>query len=719
MTTANLHNILSPKSIAIIGASANESKRGNVAIRHLLSSRFKGEIYPINPSASHIHNLPCYASLESLPTTPELALICTPAHTLPNIIKDCGTHGIPGAVVLATGFSETGDNGLELEKQMVAAAHQHGVRVIGPNTSGIFNAHCGANLVGYKDLKAGNIGLLSQSGNMALSLVTESTHLDTLGFSTYIGVGNEADVQFHEYLDYFANDTDTHVVVGYIEGLKGGREFLHSASRASQEKPIVLYKSGRTQIGQQSAKSHTGALAGSYTQAKGLMHQCGVTLVERADEILPTAETLAALHQYLPLAGKRVAILADGGGHATIAADALVSLGISIPQLDQKTQDQLTAILPAGAPVGNPIDVAGGTDSNPEVFADCADIVLGDEQVDALLVVGLFGGYAIRFAESLGPIESRCAERFVEIIEQHKKPLLLQSLYKPMATQPLTYLKEKGIPVFDSIDVATRCLSAALHYSEARRRLSDTEISDTTPVTSTSVMVAHALSENRHCLYEYEAMEALAAYGATTSTPSVIRSLDDLGNNKLSHHSNRMVMKLVSQDILHKTDAGGVLLNLEHDQLAQAHETILANAKAYDKNARIEGTLVADMASSGGTEIIIGVSRDPQYGPVMMFGLGGIFVEVLKDVVFRALPLSQADAKEMLGEIRSHKILQGVRGKPAVDQEAIVSLMLAISNLCMSHPEISELDLNPVLASEDGYNVLDARIILKSLQEQA
>ncbi len=716
MQNANLKNILAPKSIAIIGASTSESKRGNIAIRHLLNSRFEGNIYPINPTASLIHDLPCYPSLEGLPATPDLALICTPAQTLPAIIKDCGSHGIPGVVVLATGFSETGESGLLLEKQMVQTARQCGVRVIGPNTSGIFNAHCGANLVGYKDLKAGHIGLLSQSGNMALSLVTESSHHDSLGFSTYIGVGNEADVQFHEYLDYFANDPNTRVVVGYIEGLKGGREFLDSASLASQKKPIVLYKSGRTQIGQQSAKSHTGALAGSYSQAKGLMHQCGVTLVERADEILPVADTLASLHEYLPLAGKRVAILADGGGHATIAADALVNLGISIPELSPGTQTKLTNLLPTGAPVSNPIDVAGGTDSNPEVFADCADAILGDGSIDALLIVGLFGGYAIRFAESLGPIETLCAERFVDIIARHKKPLLLQSLYKPMATQPLLYLKENGVPVFDSIDVASRCLSAALHYSEAHRRLTQREATRTTTAESITAMIDHALSKQRHCLYEHEAMEALATYGAKTSTPTVIRKLSDLDSDKLGRHSDRMVMKLVSQDILHKTDAGGVLLNLGHDQLEQAYVEILANAKTYNPAARIEGTLVADMAGSG-TEVIIGVSRDPQYGPVMMFGLGGIFVEVLKDVVFRALPLSEVDAKEMLNEIRSHKILLGVRGQPAIDQEALVALMLTISDLCMNHPEISELDLNPVLAHEDGYDVLDARVILQPCQE--
>lgn len=718
MINTPLQSMLSPKSIAIVGASANESKRGNIAIRHLLNNQFLGDIYPINPTTSHIHNLACYASLGELPQTPDLALICTPAHTLPDIIKDCGNHGIKGAVVLATGFSETGEAGLLLEERMVEMAKQFGLRIIGPNTSGIFNAHCGANLVGYKNLKAGNIGLLSQSGNMALSLVTEGTHHDTQGFSTYIGVGNEADVQFHEYLDYFAEDANTRVIVSYVEGLKSGRAFLDAASRTSLEKPIVLYKSGRTQIGQQSAKSHTGALAGSYQQAKGLMHQCGVTLVERADEILPVAETLSTLHDYLPLAGKRVAILADGGGHATIAADALDNLDITLPTLNSKTQAALARLLPAGAPVANPIDVAGGTDSNPERFADCAEEILGDDQIDALLIVGLFGGYAIRFAESLAPIESRCADRLGSLVRSLNKPILLQSLYKPLATEPLLKLELSNIPVFESIDVATRCLSAAMHYSQASHRLAqqNSAHSEAKSVLADR-LIADAIAEGRYSLFEFEALEALAAYGAKINKPSVIRNSEDFESVELTSRSNKMVMKLVSQDILHKTDAGGVILSLEQSQLKNAYQTILSNAADYNPNARVEGVLVADMAEAGGTEVILGVSRDPQYGPVLMFGLGGIFVEVLKDISFRALPLSKADAIEMIGEIRSCKILQGTRGKKSIDQEALISLMMAVSNLCINHPEIEELDLNPVLVSDRGYNVLDARLVLQPKPE--
>ena len=471
MTETALSRTLAPRSIAIVGASQDSAKRGNMAIRYLQQNGFAGAVYPIHPREREILGLACYPSIEALPEAPDLALVCTPAHTLPELMERCGRRGVAGAVVLASGFSESGEAGWALEQAMVAAARAQGVRIVGPNTSGIFNAHCGANLVGYRHLQAGDLGLLSQSGNMALSLVTEAQALPGLGFSTYIGVGNEADVQFHEYLDYFAADPHTRAVVGYVEGLKQGGEFLRSATRVSQQKPIVLYKSGRSAVGQQSARSHTGALAGSYALARGVMRQAGVVLVERADELLPLADTLARTSGQLPLSGRRVAILADGGGHATIAVDALDAMDIEIPLLSAETQSALRALLPASAAVANPVDVAGGTDSAPALFADCAAQMLSDPGVDLLLIVGLFGGYALRFSESLAENEQQGAEALARLPAQFAKPILLQSLYQPQQTAPLQTLRAAGIPVFASVDLAARALASVVQYSQAIRRL--------------------------------------------------------------------------------------------------------------------------------------------------------------------------------------------------------------------------------------------------------
>ncbi len=715
-----LQSILSPASIAIIGASNNTAKRGNMAIRYLQENQYQGAIYPVHPKETKICNVDCFASVEQLPETPDLALICTPSHTLPDIINRCGAKGIKGAVVLATGFSETGLSGAQLETQMLQAARASGLRIVGPNTSGIFNAHCGANLVGYRDLQAGSIGLLSQSGNMALSLVTEASNNKHLGFSTYIGVGNEADLQFHEYLEYFRNDASTRVIVGYIEGLKNGRHFLQAASQVCLEKPIVIYKSGRTVIGQKTAQSHTGALAGNYKMAQDVFRQAGVTLVERADEILPIAETLSLLSPLLPLKNNRVAVLADGGGHAAIAADSLDSAGLFMPTLSEATQTALQKILPAGAALGNPVDVAGGTDNNPYVFAQCAEILLQDPSVDALLIVGLFGGYASRFSDSLLEKEIACAQMLPQLVAQSGKAIFLQSLYQPMQTEPLAMLKKAAIPVLQSIDVAVRCLASVADYSQAQHRLISMPINSDTLSYSDNVqhLIAQALFENRDCLYEHEAMAALAEYQADVIKPVVARDVEELKTLLPHLPQQHWVVKIISKDILHKTDAGCVLLNINNSGLLNAYQTLIKNAKQYDSDADIYGVLLvpmADVASS--VEVIVGVTNDKQYGPVMMFGLGGIFVEVLQDVVFRSLPINECDAEEMLNDIAGSSLLSGVRGKVGINTQALVKLMLSVSSLCMNHPSIEELDLNPVLAREHDYCVLDARIILKSGEE--
>ena len=704
-------NFLNPNSVAIIGASKDPTKRGFRAIQTLLQEKFAGAIFPINPKESEILGLPCHPDLASVPQEIDLALICTPARTLPAMVKACGEKGVKGAVVLAGGFSEAGEEGTRLEQEMVAAARQFGVRLVGPNTSGMFNTHKACNLVGFSNLEAGGIGILSQSGNMALSLVTEGQINGHMGFSTYIGVGNEADLQFSEYLDYFGDDEQTKVVIAYIEGLKNGHAFLESARRVCRIKPVVLYKSGRTEVGQSAAKSHTGALAGSYGVARGALQQAGVTVVSQSDQILSVAEALALLP---PPLSKRIAILADGGGHATIAADALTEQGMTLPRLSQQTRERLAAILPPAAALANPVDVAGGTDANPEVFADCAEAILADPSVDALLIVGLFGGYAIRFSETLGPIESHTASRLGGMIERFGKPIMLQSLYAPMRTESLVTLRAAGVPVHESVERAVRCLVSLAEYGAARARIAAEQPAAAPAANTTASTVVSAVrSEGRNSLLEHEAQALLKSYAITLPPSVLVSSPAELGQARDQLGEVPLAMKVVSRDILHKSDAGAVKLNVVGEsEMSQAYAAIVKSSLAYRADADIKGVLVTPMARKGGVEMIIGVTRDPQFGPVMMFGLGGIFVEVLKDVVFRSLPLTAIDAAEMLDEIKAKAILGGVRGAPPVDRKALVDLMLRISQVCLAHPEIAELDLNPILGYADGYALVDARMIL-------
>jgi acetyltransferase len=710
-----LHAVLNPRAIVVIGASNDPTKRGYQAIKKLLADGFDGPIYPINPKAPEILGLRAYPAVTEVEGPVDLALVCTPARTLPGILAECGAKGVKGAVVLAAGFGETGAAGKALEEETLAQARAHGIRVIGPNTNGIFNLHHRMNLVGVRDTEPGNVGIVSQSGNMMLALITEAQRRRQLGFSTFIGVGNQLDVRFNEYLEYFGEDENTAVPVFYVEGFKNGCRFLDVAREVTPRKPVVVYKSGRTEAGQASASSHTGSLAGSFNLTRDLLRQAGVTVVEQSDKILSVAEGLSLLP---PAEGDRIAILADSGGHATITTDALVEAGLRLAEISDQTRAALTEILPTQAALANPVDVAGGTDDNPALFADCARILLDDPGVDLLMIAGMFGGYAVRFAETLGQAEIETSTRIGEIVRQHGKPVIVQSLYATHKPEPLRVLREAGVPLFIWPENAVCCAVECVRYGAARRRLKDhPPVAAGLARPEAAAIIEKARAEGRGALFEHEAKDLLAAYGVGVPKGVLIRAGADVTAAAETFGNRPLALKIVSQDILHKSDAGGVKLNVRGaDAVRSARGEILANARAYNSEARIEGVLCAPMAEAG-VEVIIGVVQDPIFGPVMMFGLGGIFVEVLKDVAFRAIPMSRVDAHEMLDQIASRKILEGVRGNPPVDKEAIVDLMMAVAELVQAHPEIAEIDLNPVITRADGFDVADARMILSESTE--
>ncbi len=706
---SRLHDFLNPDSIAVIGASNNPTKRGCRAITTLLAEGYPGRIFPINPREQKIQGLACYADILTIPESIDLALICTPAQTLPAVMESCGRKDVKGAVILAVGFGETGEDGQQLQNETITIAQRYGVRVIGPNTSGIFNTHHACNLVGFENIPSGPLGILSQSGNMALSLVTEAQQHGDIGFSTYIGVGNEADIAFHEYLDYFADDENTRALVIYLEGLKQGREFLDVARKVTRTMPVVLYKSGRTQAGQTAAKSHTGTLAGDYVVSTGVMRQAGITVVERSDQILAIAKTLVLLPAP---ESKHVAVLADGGGHGVIAADALVEHGMKLPPLSADSREQLAALLPSNAALGNPVDVAGATDANPALFTECARIILNDPGIDSLLMVGLFGGYQLRFSKTLAEAESTTAVDLAKLVAECGKPLIVQSLYAAQHPQALAVLRQSGVPVYSSVETAVHSMAALADYGIVRRRNSELPVQQSITLSpQIAELIVACRAENRCALLETEARTLLQDGDISVPTALFVTNKEEL-SHAAEFENTVLAMKLVSPDILHKSDAGGVRLNLQgRDDMMYAFDDIIRNANEYHPGADIRGVLLTPMVAPG-AEVILGVIRDPCYGLVCMFGLGGVFVEVLNDVVFRSLPLTAADAIEMLEEIKGHKLLQGVRGLGSIDRQALVDLMLRLSALCMAHPEIAEVDLNPVMVYPDGYAIVDARMIL-------
>jgi acetyltransferase len=499
----------------------------------------------------------------------------------------------------------------------------------------------------------------------------------------------------------------------YVEGMRDGRRFLQQAYKTTRIKPIVMLKSGRSDTGRRSAGSHTGALAGMSEVARSAFKRAGIIVVENSDELFPAAETLASLP---PIRNNQIAILADGGGHATIAADFLTDLGVQLPELSKKTQKKLKEILPAAASVKNPVDVAGGADDNPAIFADCADILLHDPNVGGVLIVGLFGGYAIRFAKSLAFVEEDAAHRMGKMVREANKPIVLHSLYNHAKPHALDLLRYYSIPVYDSLEIACKCVGVLAEYGDylgSYKAITNFVLTPGSKAKPRGKEIMKAARDGkRSALLEPDAKELFAAHGVNVVEGELALTARD-AVAIARKFDGPVAMKIVSPDILHKSDAKGVRLGLEQDSdVRQAFSDIIANAEAYRAGADIRGVLISPMAKPG-LEVIVGTKIDDQFGPVILFGVGGIMVEVLKDVSFRVLPITARSARMMIEDLRSISIINGFRGKPPADKKAIVKLLLAVSEVVEAYPDIQELDLNPVIVHEKGLVVVDARVLLK------
>ncbi len=709
----SLDRLFNAASIAIIEASRDVTDAGYQALVTLQEGKFEGRIYPVNPKEKKILGLKCYSSVLDIPENLDLALITTPAETLKGLLEELGQKGTAGAVVLAGGFGELGEDGRKLEEELVTLANEKGIRIIGPNTPGMISLNNGINLVGLKNIPKGSIALLTQSGNIALNLITEANLKSQTGFNYYVGVGNEGDIKFHEYLNYFTEDPETKVILMYVEGLREGRQFLEQASKTSQVKPIVLYKSGRSAKGSKTAGSHTGALAGISEVSQSAFRRAGIIEVEHPGEMFPVAETLALLPM---LKDNSIAILSDGGGHATIAADYLTDLGIMLPELQKETKAKLKAVLPSNASLANPIDVAGGTDRDPAIFADCAEILLDDKNIHGLLLVGLFGGYGIRFAQKLSFIEEDAAHRMGKLMESTSKPILLHSLYDYAKPHSLELMRYYNIPVYDSLEIACKCVESLSIYSSYRRefeRDGSFQINwRNRAVSEVQEKIDNILAEGRKAFLEPEAKDLFKLQGVPVPESYLATTEDEavLYAEKIGYNA---AMKVVSPDILHKTDSGGVVLGLRNEQaVREAFNTIISNCNDCQPGANIKGCLISKMAEKG-IETIIGMKTDDQFGPTVMFGLGGIMVSVMKDVAFQVVPVSEYWAVAMINEIKSAVIFDGFRGRPPSDKKALVELIQIVSEVAQAYPAIKEIDLNPVIVHNKGLTIVDARIILK------
>ncbi len=708
-----LQRIFDPESIAVVGASTDPTKRGHQIVRALTESGFAGDVHPVNPRGGELLGLPVTPSVEELPDGVDLAVLCTPAEAAPDLVRACGARDIAGAVVLAVGFGESGDTGRELESRLHDAAREAEVRVIGPNTSGLLNLERGVNLVGARGVRTGGMAVLVQSGNMALALMTEVTERSWDGISIYLGVGNEVDLGFAEALEYLEGHDSTRAILAYVEGLRDAGRFLAVASRVSESKPVVLLKSGRTARGSEAALSHTGAVSGPYERLRAGLRQAGVVELTRADELLHVGETLG--RQPAPSPGRGIAILSDGGGQGTLAVDLLVESGAALAELSKETREGLRSLLGRAAAVSNPVDLAGAADADPEAFGRAMELLVADPAVGVVLVIGLFGGYGVRFAESLADGEVRAADAMAEATRAARCGLVVHTMYAAHRTRPLEALGRHGVPVVGSLEVACRCVV------ELQRRgawLSSGGWAYETPQAR-----GVASGGARRPLTEPDARRLLndagmdfGSWRVEESADGVVQALDAL--------RGPVVVKLVSSTITHKSDAGGVILGVDSETAARAaYASIREGSGRYAREHGL-GTggedaddgptrvLVAPQHPTPRAELLIGAIRDPALGPVLTVGAGGVWVEALADASVRLLPVDDDELRRMVTELRVWPVLEGGRGFPAVDIGPVVAAAGAVATIMRHRPDVVEIDVNPLFVYPDRAVPVDARIVV-------
>ncbi len=694
-----VHRLLNPRSIAIVGASRNPEHFSYPLLEIVLRCGYQGEVYPVNPNAGEIMGLPCYPSVCAIPGEVDTVMIMTAKRFAAQAIEDCIAKGVQGVVIMTAGFAEQGDEGRRQQAEMVSRARAAGVRIIGPNTLGFFSAAVHLDLIMSGFIREGSAALITQSGNLTQSITFPGSRRG-LGFRYVVGLGNQADLQVADLIHCFRADDGARSVAIHIEGLQDGRAFMEAVSATVPHKPVLVIKSGRTESGARAAASHTASLAGDDAVYQAAFRQCGAIPVDTLSGLI--SALLAIQTDRLP-AGNRVCILSEGGGDCALTADACVRRGMTVPPLSNATRAALAEFIPPNGSTVNPIDLAGW-----EGFAGATACALADDAVDAVLLVG---GFAGNFHISPADFDREMAyvERFCDLVAAQKKPVLVYSYTGYASSRMTERLAEAGVPLFLDHHDAVNALSVLVEIQRLRTRhegrIFKAALPPPAPSTGDRAAVGYLL--------EPEAKALLRPYGLPF--PRELRAeSEDAAVAAAAEIGGPVAMKIISEDVVHKSDAGGVRIGVSgEDAVRAAHRDILKSVRRHVPDARLQGMLLVEMAPDNGEECIIGGLRDPVFGPVVMFGLGGIFVEVLKDVVFRVAPLDARDADEMMDEIAGSALLDGVRGRPPLDRSALRNALLNVSRLLCEHPEISELDLNPVRLYPQGLLALDARVRLQ------
>jgi len=700
--------IFNPRSIAVIGASAQKGKWGYELMKNVIQAKFQGAIYPVNPKGGEIFGMKSYKSVTDIEEEIDLAVIGLPAHLVSKAVKECAEKKVKGALVVTAGFSEIGPQGRALQEELVEVVKKGNIRLVGPNCLGIISrsSNLNASMLPYT---TGDLGLITQSGNFSLEMEILAKRAG-LGFSKMVSIGNQADIMFHEYLNVLKEDPLTKVIMLYMEAIKNGQAFLQIARETSKKKPIIVLKVGATASGSRATMSHTGSLAGRDVIYDAAFRQAGIIRVNTSHDLLNVSEAFSMLP---PMKGKRIVVLTDGGGHAAAGSDAAEKNGLEILPLSVAIQKRLKEVLLPQSNTGNPVDFAGAAENDLWTYIKVMDILLEAKEVDGLLLAGaVFGGYKTVF--ELDQLEIDVATEMCKLAQKYQKPVVLHSPYPREEVESLKVFRKNGIPVYQSVETAATCLAAQARHSLFLKNSAEIE---ETPKTQDDILrkaktvLDKVGKENRSNLIEPEALEILQLYGFPVPKFRLARNVKEAVQARQQVGAS-VAAKICSPQIVHKSEAGGVMLNLRSPaEIKKAYSEIMQNALMYCSSAKIEGVLISEMLPKG-TEVIIGGIRDPQFGPVVMFGLGGIFVEVLKDVSFRVAPIGEREASEMVKEVKGYPVLQGIRGEKPRNIPVILDLIVKVSRLLCDHSDIQEIDLNPVFSYEKGATVADARIIL-------
>ncbi|WP_027363577.1 acetate--CoA ligase alpha subunit [Desulfotruncus alcoholivorax] len=695
----DLTGFFNPRSVAIAGASQKPGKIGNAILKNIINSGYKGAIYPVNPKAQEIEGLPCYPDIGAIQDPPELVVVAVPAAKTLDLAKTCGEKGVKHLVVITAGFKEVGRDGLELEKKLVEVCNSYQMNMLGPNCVGMMNTHASLNasFSATYPARPGDITFISQSGAMLVAILDWSS-LTGLNFSKVVSLGNKAQLNEADFIDAAANDPTTKVILCYIEDVANGDYFLEVAEQATRKKPVIILKSGTSQAGAMAASSHTGALAGSDLAYETAFSQCGVIRAHSMPELFDLA--VAFSEQPVP-PNRNVAVVTNAGGPGIVATDTVEASGMAMARFTKDTIDALRQSLPAESNIYNPVDVLG--DAGADRYHTALEKVLADPNVGSAVVL-------VCPTAVTDPVPT--AQAIVDLHHKHPdKPVLAAYMGGPMLAPGAELLSKSGIPCFTFPEPAINAISGMSRYSAMQARPEEhPERAIHADRGTVKTIFDQVRQEGRLVLLGSEAYQAAKAYGIPAA-PVLLAASPDQAVQLAEQIGFPVVLKVASPKIMHKTDVGGVLIGLKTaEEVRRGYIEITENVQRYLPDVIIHGIEIQKMMPQG-TELIVGMSRDVQFGPLIAFGLGGIYVNLMKDVSFRlARGLTEKEIQKMLTETKAYTLLKGYRGEQPADIGAIVDIIARTARLVTDFSEITELDINPVFAYPEGASALDIKI---------